>query len=286
MEPILLEKRVCFHKSLLSSVLTCSKEGVPSNADKSQATSVQFAKSIYEQIGGKKILFDQLSPQAKGNTFEAEVASYIKSTFLLLDDLRPGKWMIEQIRTRSQFVVGDYCQYSHIKELQKFLKENPLLSAYLGNSYTIAPDVVVARKLESDSELNKRRLLVDDKEALAADIREGEGKCPILHASISCKWTLRSDRAQNSRSEALNLMRNRKGRQPHIIVVTGEPLPSRLASIALGTGDIDCVYHFALYELVKAIEDSHNDEAMNLIRMMINGKRLKDISDLPLDLTV
>src|ERR1035438_2137764 len=72
------------------------------------------------------------------------------------------------------------------------------------------------------------------------------GGLPILHASISCKWTIRSDRVQNARSEALNLIRNRKGRLPHVVVVTGEPLPSRLSAIALGTGDIDCVYHFAL----------------------------------------
>jgi hypothetical protein len=57
----------------------------------------------------------------------------------------------------------------------------------------------------------------------------------------SSKWTIRSDRSQNSRAEALNLIRNRKGHLPHIVVVTGEPLPSRLASITLGTGDIDWV---------------------------------------------
>jgi hypothetical protein len=97
---------------------------------------------------------------------------------------------------------------------------------------------------------------------------------------------LRSDRAQNARAEALNLLRNRKGRAPHIVLVTGEPTPSRLASIALGTGDIDCVYHFALPELKQAILESENDEAMHLLDIMTNGKRLKDISDLPLDLSV
>lgn len=34
---------------------------------------------------------------------------------------------------------------------------------------------------------------------------------PYDHASISAKFTMRSDRAQNSRTEALNLIRNRKG---------------------------------------------------------------------------
>ena len=107
-----------------------------------------------------------------------------------------------------------------------------------------------------------------------------------MHASISCKWTLRSDRAQNARAEALNLVRNRKGHLPHVVVVTCEPLPSRLASLALGTGDIDCVYHFALPELMKTVEDAGFSDAQDMLAIMVNGKRLKDISDLPLDLAV
>ena len=127
---------------------------------------------------------------------------------------------------------------------------------------------------------------MDEEVSTKADLREGHGKSPLLHASISTKWTLRSDRAQNARSEALNLIRNRKGRQPHILVVTGEPTPSRLASLALGTGDIDCVYHFALYELISAVKGLDNSEAEDMLSIMIEGKRLKDITDLPLDLAV
>lgn len=97
---------------------------------------------------------------------------------------------------------------------------------------------------------------------------------------------MRSDRAQNSRSEALGLIRNRKGRLPHIAVVAGEPLPGRLASLALGTGDIDCMYHFALYELVEAVKLTNAEDSIELLRILIEGKRLKDITDLPLDLSV
>lgn len=97
---------------------------------------------------------------------------------------------------------------------------------------------------------------------------------------------MRSDRAQNSRTEALGLIRNRKGRLPHIVVVTGEPMPSRIASLALGTGDIDCVYHFALYELIETVKSTCQEDSIELLDILIAGKRLKDISDLPLDLTV
>jgi hypothetical protein len=108
----------------------------------------------------------------------------------------------------------------------------------------------------------------------------------ILHASISCKWTIRSDRAQNIRTEALNLIRNRKGHIPHVNVVTAEPLPTRLASLALGTGDLDCVYHFALPELEEAVKEIDNEDQWEVLQGMINGRRLRDISDLPFDLAI
>lgn len=82
------------------------------------------------------------------------------------------------------------------------------------------------------------------------------------------------------------MIRNRKGHLPHIVVVTGEPLPSRIASLALGTGDIDCVYHFALDELLQTVSASSYEDAKDLLDIMIDGKRLKDIADLPLDLAV
>ena len=69
-------------------------------------------------------------------------------------------------------------------------------------------------------------------------------------------------------------------------MVTGEPMPARIASLALGTGDIDCLYHFALYELVEAVKEIDAEDALEMLNILIQGKRLKDISDLPLDLSV
>ena len=63
-------------------------------------------------------------------------------------------------------------------------------------------------------------------------------------------------------------------------------MPARLASLAMGTGDIDCVYHFALYELIEAVKDTQAEDSIELLNILIQGKRLKDISDLPLDLAV
>ena len=60
-------------------------------------------------------------------------------------------------------------------------------------------------------------------------------------------------------------------------------MPARIASLALGTGDIDCVYHFALYELVDAVKEIGAEDDLEMLNVLIEGKRLKDISDLPMD---
>ena len=44
------------------------------------------------------------------------------------------------------------------------------------------------------------------------------------------------------------------------------------------------MYHFALYELIKAVEKSGAEDSIEMLHLLIEGKRIKDISDLPLDL--
>ena len=58
----------------------------------------------------------------------------------------------------------------------------------------------------------------------------------------------------------------------------------RIASIALGTGDLDCVYHFALPELVQSVHEAENEDQLEMLNTLVDGRRLRDISDLPFDL--
>jgi hypothetical protein len=46
------------------------------------------------------------------------------------------------------------------------------------------------------------------------------------------------------------------------------------------------VYHFALRELRNAVETLAMSDAIDLLETMVQGKRLRDIADLPLDLAV
>lgn len=279
------EARKAFHAELLKSTLTINSSGVVSNADGSNTTSKAIAKGIAELLKAETV-GERIAGQTSGNQFEGICASYVRETFLKLGHLRPGIWDVHQVSGRNRLEIARYEQYAHLVALDRAAKNDAELAAALGSDYTITPDIVVVRDTEDDSTINKAGMLVDDSVTTLASLRKKNGGLPILHASISCKWTIRSDRAQNARSEALNLIRNRKGRLPNVMVVTAEPTPSRLASIALGTGDIDCVYHFALYELQETIKSLGMDDAAEMLKIMVDGDRLKDISDLPLDLAI
>lgn len=273
-----------FHKNLLKSVLTINSNGIPSNADKDSKLSVRIATGIAEIL--QFVTGERLAGQTSGSEFETITSEFIREAFLPLQHIRPGNWEIKKIGNRNRLAIAQFEQYSHLVELDKAAKINPELAAALGNDYTITPDIIIIRHLLSDDEINTPKQIVDNSVSLRTALRASNNGKPLLHASISSKWTIRSDRSQNSRAEALNLIRNRKGHLPHIVVVTAEPLPSRLAWIALGTGDIDCVYHFALDELLAAVQATNAEDSLELLNIMIDGKRLKDISDLPLDLAI
>ncbi len=284
---LISKSRSRYHERLTKEgVLSLSPEGIASNSDSGNYPSIQLGRSVALQLGAS--VCGKMKGQSAGRLFEEITAEFLSSVFPRLQHLRPGNWQILNLGNQNSMKTWDFAQYEHLAYLSQIVQENKKLSAMLGNDYMIAPDIVVYRELCDDPEINQNGVFVDDSVCLKADLRKKNGGNPILHASVSTKWTMRSDRAQNSRTEALNLIRNRKGRVPHIVVVTGEPTPSRIASLALGTGDIDCVYHFALYELLKAVKEydaKGKEDLEETLTALVEGKRLKDISDLILDLT-
>ena len=276
----LAEARREFHASLIDGILTTDANGIPSNADKGSALSKNIAVAILGKLGDSRTA-EKLPGQTAGSNFEETCANFIKTCFERTSRLRPGDFFVKK-----GGLIASFDQYSHLDDLEALAAKFPEMATALGADYLIKPDVVIGRKPETDAAINADQPLVDDSVARLTSLRLVNQGQPILHASVSCKWTLRSDRAQNARSEGLNLVRNRKGRLPHISVVTGEPMPSRIASLALGTGDLDCVYHFALSELVEAMNEIGGDDRIEQLQTMIDGKRLRDIADLPLDLVV
>ncbi|RJQ49928.1 MAG: restriction endonuclease [Nitrospiraceae bacterium] len=252
-----------YHKKICINLLghRPGKKDVYSNADDSSIVSIELARGLADRLGGP---FCTNPPSAQGacELFIQLTKEFLSTTLGLLQHLRPGEWRF--------------------------------LASKGSGDYLITPDIVVSRDPLSDGEINAGS---KGKDAIVSDRDKTSGFTPLrkqnfpadyqlLHASISCKWTMRSDRAQNTRTEALNLIRNRKGRVPNIVAVTFEPLPARLASLALGTGDIDCTYHGALHELIDAAKNSSYQDAFELLTLMVDGRRLRDISDLPFDLAI
>lgn len=265
-----------YHKNIFDKIIRVKvdKKGVteyPNNADIGNTGSVKIALGIVDKIG-KKPKRGKLDGQTAGDRFEILTKEFLEKSFRKLSHVRPGEWNYS-IKNK----ITNFDQYKD-------------LAAILGKDYIIQPDIVIGRSPISDKQINKTNKLIQksDKIAQFTPLRTNNQliALQILHASISCKWTIRSDRVQNSRTEALNLIRNRKGNLPHIVAVTAEPLPTRISSLALGTGDLDCIYHFALNELIEVVEKIGNDDQKESLTTLVNGRRLRDISDLPFDLAI
>jgi len=270
-----------YHQKLCKQIMYVDAQGIPNNADKHSKLSVFLAKGIARRINFP-VRRKKPSGQTSGKLFEEVTEDYLKKAFRQLHHLRPGNWLFSLGKR-----IEDFEQYEHLAHLTETLRSHKSLRAALGD-YLIHPDIVVGRMSVSDDEINRSQILLSDDDITAnlTSFRSENSPRPTLHASVSCKWTIRSDRAQNVRTEGLNLIRNRKGSTPHIVIVTAEPYPQRIASLALGTGDIDCVYHFALPELQAAASEQNNPAVLDMLDILVSGKRLRDISDLPFDLAI
>ncbi len=278
-----------FHQYICQEIIRTrrnpKKGDYPNFADGDNKSSKAIAWSIAKSFG-YVTNYQTLKAQTVGKLFEETVKTFLQNTFNSLQHLRPGEWYYTTIDTE----ISNFSQYEHLAYVAEVLNKDKVLGSALGGNYLVRPDVIVARLPVADSTIKQHTTVVNNSNNLATltPFREGnyESQNPILHATISCKWTTRNDRAQNTRTEALNLIRNRKGHLPHIAVVTAEPLPTRIAALALGTGDVDCVYHFALPELKAALEHINNEDQLDMLSMLIEGQRLRDISDLPFDLAI
>lgn len=219
----------------------------PNIADRSSSTSMRIASRIFEELG---ITRRSTAPgQTLGSQFETAIKRSLASCLFELDQDR--HWSIG-----SQSIT-EFSQYAHLDHIRRLAEEDRqgTLRSSLGTDYLIKPDITVG-------------ILLD----------EQQSQRQHLHAAVSCKWTIRSDRVQNIRHEGVILTRHRRGRQPHIVAVTTEPLPSRLAAIARGTGELDCVYHVALSELNSACPAGSESEA--ILTELIEQDRLRPFDSL------
>lgn len=199
---------------------------VPNNADVDNRESLQLSRAVLEAMGAAEP--GGVTPPDPGGLLEEAVRADLEQQLAV----RAPSHTWSVLRGA---LITDYSQYVHLLHLNQLVASDPTLSITIGRDYLIKPDVAVG--LVGVPTLNG---------------------LPLLHAAVSCKWTIRSDRVQNIRHENNQMVRHRRGRQPHLVAVTTEPLPSRLASIARGTGEVDAVYHVAYEELHAAVQASNN----------------------------
>lgn len=228
---------------------------VPNSADVDSVTSLQLAAYVLDQLGDPNpnvtgSVPAGLPPTNPGGLLEVQVLGDLALQLPTMDTRRA--WEFD----RGKSIVG-YAQYRHLAGIDAAIARDPNLRVTLGTDYLIKPDVLVGlRGTLSDIELL------------------------WLHAAVACKWTIRSDRVQNIRHENSNMIRHRRGRLPHLVTVTAEPLPTRLASIARGTGEVDATYHIAYGELADAVAIQGNSEQRDAWEEVTGQGRLLDYRDL------
>lgn len=210
------------------------REVAPNIADVGNVGSLRFAGHMFQAL---EIPYDQRRDSAidsgsvheeekkgsSGAALEQAIEKDVGASLLAGDPDRG--WHVSRVGHVSQFA-----QFEHLDSLQQILVTEPTLRASLAKDYQVKTDVYVG-------------------------VASGRSRLPFLHAAISSKWTIRSDRVQNVRHEFNTLVRNRRGRTPHLVLVTAEPQPSRLLSITRGTGEVDAVYHLLFDELDVAVRD-------------------------------
>lgn len=224
------------------------RSGKPNIADKSSSTSLRIAGSVFDQLDVTRV--SEEPGQTLGSLFEEAVRK-------MLRDEIPAWDPDHRFEIGSETITA-FAQYAHLARLAEVIAEadpQGVIRSEIGTDYLIKPDVTVGLR--------------------------SSGDVSFLHAAVSCKWTIRSDRVQNIRHEGVVLTRHRRGRQPHVVTVTAEPLPSRLAAIARGTGEVDCVYHAALSELHAAVTKEGVHSETDALDEMIGQDRLRPLTALP-----
>ncbi|MFE0807719.1 NgoMIV family type II restriction endonuclease [Streptomyces sp. NPDC058848] len=224
---------------------------VPNSADSDSGTSKALAGSILNYLGVTAEEITSDVPENLGPALEQGVSLDLAGSLPEID--RSRDWRVDHRK-----VVADFSQYSHLRKVTDAVRANPTLRTDLGIDYLIRLDVTVGV-------------------SRAAATQE---EPPFLHAAVSCKWTIRSDRVQNIRHEFLQMIRHRRGRLPHLVTVTAEPMPSRIAAIARGTGEVDAVYHIAFDALRAAVAEVGGKQQKDDLEECIGQGRLRPYEEL------
>ena len=147
--------------------------GKPNIADGASNPSVNIAEAVFRELGVTGST--TASGQTAGSRFEAAIRRVMADRLSHLDPSRD--W---DVGSRE---ITQFAQYAHLARIKEIAEHDPTLRSSLGTDYLIKPDITIG---------------------IATGARRH------LHAAVSCKWTIRSDRVQNIRHEGVVLTRHRR----------------------------------------------------------------------------
>lgn len=277
------------------------REGRPNTSDANDTQSIELGKIFFDVMG---IPSDSTPPPKVGNlmgqlmTADLEVFFQVEAPELRVQPEKPFPRFEQFSHLNATKELGGNMAREvilAITELRKFSTQHDLdeniregLETHLKN---ISNEVQMAEErrrglLDILGEESLLKLDITVSKEIANTVRP---EIPLQHlvAGFSLKWTLRTDRAQDCRSQGAKMAALRRGRMPHFATVTMEPRPSMLALLGRGSGDVDCVYHLHLPALYEAIDDycsgTQRKSRMGIrdnFRRLYDQRRIRDYDEL------
>lgn len=273
------------------------REGRPNTSDKGSDGSVELGKVFFEAMG---IPSDAVPPEQRE---EKETVGNLMASLLSADLESITKEEAAHLAVEPEKAFTTFEQFTHlsaarelrgdmakevaqaVSELERYSSradlDEEVLSKLTGHLNKIREEIKLTEDRRRDllNLLGEESLLKLDVTVSRELPNSVDKAAPLRHlvAGLSLKWTLRTDRAQDCRSQGAKMAALRRGRMPHFAAVTMEPRPSMLALLGRGSGDIDCVYHLHLPALSDAI-DEYCTGTKRKARLAIrdNFRRLRD----------
>ena len=242
-----------YHRGLQERLWSVSG-GLPSSSDPTSRISVEIGLAMAEAAGATADLARLDGPRA-GVEFERRTVRFIEAALTYVNELTQADWRVEAGSS-----ITEFARYDHLNGVRQAAAEDNQPAAVLYDDYSLAPGAFVGCRLKSHQQASPGSV--------------------VLSGVVACKWMIPRDFDQR----AIDLLRCPEVPGTRVAVVTAEPLPSRITSIAIGT-ERPCVYHVALKELQDVLARMRWYESREVLDIMVDQGRLRDILQLPLDLT-
>jgi len=269
--------------------------GKPNTSDASEAFSVELGQALFEVLG--------VDPGAHGDEptggpFADRVAADLRSR---AEDAGSSTVVTPEMS------LNMFEQYKHVGALRGMKPDaSRELRRALDRAYALirrkivspprdlarAEELILNVETALSEEIERRRLLLEQvgvESLLKLDVTASRYRTPTsdpeLLVGLSLKWSLRTDRAQDCRSQGAKMAALRRGPMPHFAAVTMEPRPYMLNLLAGGSGDVDCVYHLDLPALTTAVEAvcagrPLRRTTLETFRRMVAQRRVQDYDEL------